>query len=125
MALHLEAIMTNAQPPISKPDASYWRNVPASEATRRVALDHSLAFHRLQEARQELHQARTKSSTLSPREQARLIAHCEANLALAEQWLARTSEIQAKVSSEVPEASAYPGAAIEQSAVQHNRVPPV
>ena len=117
--------MTNAQPPISKPDASYWRNAPVSDVTRRVALDHSLAFHRLQEARQELHQARTKSSTLSPREQARLIAHCEANLALAEQWVARTSDIQTKVSSEVPEVSAYRGAAIEQSAVRHNRVPPV
>jgi len=114
--------MTNAQPPIPKQDAAYWRNAPVSEATRRVALDHSLAFHRLQEARQELHQARMKSATLPPREFARLIAQCEADLAMAEQWVARTSETQAKISADDP---AYPGVAPDRSAAGHSRVPPV
>jgi hypothetical protein len=53
--------------------------------------DHSLAFHRLQEARQELAQARTGFPALSPEQRARLVARCEATVAETERWLARTS----------------------------------
>jgi hypothetical protein len=53
--------------------------------------DYSLAFHRLQEARQELAQARTGFPALSPLERARLVARCEANIAGMERWLARSS----------------------------------
>jgi hypothetical protein len=55
------------------------------------AADYSLAFHRLQEARQELAQARSGLPAMLPRDRARLLARCEANLAQMEQWLARAS----------------------------------
>jgi hypothetical protein len=54
-----------------------------------VALDRSLVFHRLQEARQELFQARTGFPQLSVRDRASLIARCEANVASTERQLAR------------------------------------
>jgi hypothetical protein len=57
------------------------------------AADHSLAFHRLQEARQELAQARSGFPAMPPRDRARLLAHCEANVAEMKRWLARTSGI--------------------------------
>jgi hypothetical protein len=57
----------------------------------RVALDRSLIFHRLQEARQELSQARSGHPALPPHDRARLVAHCEANVARAELELARTT----------------------------------
>ena len=56
----------------------------------RVALDHSLLFHRLQEARQELFQARAGSAALSSQDRARLIARCEANVASTERQFAQT-----------------------------------
>jgi division protein CdvB (Snf7/Vps24/ESCRT-III family) len=56
-----------------------------------TALDRSLAFHRLQEARQELFEARSMSSVLSAGARARMVARCEAALANTEQWLARSS----------------------------------
>lgn len=57
----------------------------------RVALDRSLIFHRLQEARQELFQARSGHAALPPHDRARLVAHCEANVAKAEAQLARAT----------------------------------
>jgi hypothetical protein len=57
----------------------------------RAALDHSLIFHRLQEARQELFHARSGYPALSPHDRARLVACCEANVARAELELARTT----------------------------------
>lgn len=57
----------------------------------RVALDRSLIFHRLQEARQELFQARSGHPVLPPHDRARLVARCEANVARAELELARTT----------------------------------
>ena len=62
----------------------------------RAALDHSLIFHRLQEARQELYQARSGHPALPPHHRARLVARCEANVARAELELAR------KIVSDVP-----------------------
>ena len=62
----------------------------------RVALDHSLIFHRLQEARQELFDARAGHPTLPPRDRERLVARCEANVARAERWLARTTVPEAQ-----------------------------
>jgi hypothetical protein len=55
------------------------------------APNHSLAFHRLQEARQELAQARSGFPAMLPDDRARLVARCEANVAEIERWLARTS----------------------------------
>jgi hypothetical protein len=55
------------------------------------APDHSLAFHRLQEARQELAQARSGFPSMPPGERARLVARHEANIAAIERWVARTS----------------------------------
>jgi len=55
------------------------------------APDHSLAFHRLQEARQELAQARSGFPAMPADKRARLIARHEANIAEMERWLARTS----------------------------------
>jgi len=55
------------------------------------APDHSLAFHRLQEARQELARARSGFPALPPDERARLVARHEANVAEIERWLARSS----------------------------------
>ena len=55
----------------------------------RAALDHSLIFHRLQEARQELFQARSGHPALALHDRARLLARCEANVARAELELAR------------------------------------
>ncbi len=55
------------------------------------APDHSLAFHRLQEARQELAQARSGFPAMPAGERARLVARYEANIAEMERWLARTS----------------------------------
>ena len=55
------------------------------------AADHSLAFHRLQEARQELAQARTGFPAMPPDDRARLVARHEANIAAIELWVARTS----------------------------------
>jgi predicted RNA-binding Zn ribbon-like protein len=57
----------------------------------RAALDHSLIFHRLQEARQELFQARSGHPALAPHDRARLLARCEANVARAELELARAT----------------------------------
>jgi hypothetical protein len=57
------------------------------------AADHSLAFHRLQEARQELAQARSRFPAMRPRDHARLLARCEANVAEMQRWLARSSGI--------------------------------
>ena len=57
----------------------------------RAALDHSLIFHRLQEARQELFQARSGHPALPPHDRARLLARCEANVARAELELARAT----------------------------------
>jgi len=74
------------------PDADlYWKSVQAVEIAGLMALDRSLAFHRLQEARQELHRARTEFAELSVCERAGLVALCQTNLARAEQWVARTS----------------------------------
>lgn len=75
---------------ISPPNFS-WKTARATKVIGSMALDHSLAFHRLQEARQELHRARSGYPALSPREHARLVACCEANLARAEQWVVRTT----------------------------------
>lgn len=55
------------------------------------AADHSLAFHRLQEARQELAQVRSGFPAMPPGDRARLLACCEASLAEIERWLARSS----------------------------------
>lgn len=55
------------------------------------APDPSLAFHRLQEARRELAQARSGFPAMLPDERSRLVAHCEANIAEIERWLVRTS----------------------------------
>jgi hypothetical protein len=55
------------------------------------APDHSLAFHRLQEARQELARVRAGFPAMPPDERARLVARHEANIAEIERWLARTS----------------------------------
>ena len=74
-----------------------WKRVPDQDVTRSVGLDHSLAFHRLQEARQELHLARSGLPALSPDQRARLVAYCEARLAQAEQWVARTSGPKAEI----------------------------
>ena len=57
------------------------------------AADHSLAFHRLQEARQELAQARSGFPAMLPRDRARLLARCEANVAQMKRWLDRSSGI--------------------------------
>lgn len=70
----------------------------------RAALDRSLIFHRLQEARQELFQARSGHAALPPHDRARLVAHCEANVARAEAQLAR-----ATVSDVRPPVEARPG----------------
>jgi hypothetical protein len=53
-------------------------------------------FHRLQEARQELFQARSGHPTLPPRDQALLVARCEAKIARTECWLARTTVPEAR-----------------------------
>jgi hypothetical protein len=74
----------------SHPDF-YWKRSGSAEIARPMALDHSLAFHRLQEARQELHRARTGLPALSADERAQLVAYCEASLTNAEQWLVRAS----------------------------------
>jgi hypothetical protein len=74
----------------SHPDF-YWKKTRSIEIARPMALDHSLAFHRLQEAREELHRARTGFPALSADERAQLVAHCEANLAMVEQWVVRAS----------------------------------
>jgi hypothetical protein len=89
-----------------KPDSSHWRRARPTDIAKNAAIDYSLAFHRLQEARQELYLARLPSSTLSPRERERLIAYCEATLATAERWVARASESLAKdAEPPVPEVS--------------------
>jgi hypothetical protein len=62
----------------------------------RFALDYSLGFHRLQEARQELFQARMGFLKLPARDRARLVAQCEAAVASAERWLARTTVSEAR-----------------------------
>ena len=90
------------------PDADlYWKSVQAVEIAGLMALDRSLAFHRLQEARQELHRARTAFGELSVRERAGLVALCQTNLARAEQWVARTSGTEKAIAPAVltPEAS--------------------
>lgn len=68
-----------------------WKRAGTAENARPMALDHSLAFHRLQEAREELHRARTGFPTLTAGERAQLVAYCEASLAKAEQWVVRAS----------------------------------
>jgi hypothetical protein len=60
------------------------------------AVDHSLAFHRLQEARQELAQARSGFPAMLPRDRARLVARCEANVTRMKRWLARTSGVDVR-----------------------------
>jgi len=90
------------------PDADlYWKSVQAIEIAGLMALDRSLAFHRLQEARQELHRARTEFAELSVRERDGLVALCQTNLARAEQWVARTSGTEKVIAPAVlpPEAS--------------------
>ncbi len=84
--------MDETTPANPNPSASHWRNARATDIAGRASIQYSLAFHQLQEARQELHLARLQSSTLSPREGERLIARCQANLAIAEEWVARTLE---------------------------------
>ena len=59
-------------------------------------LDHSLAFHRLQEARQELAQARSGFPAMLPGDRARLVARCEANVTRMKRWLARTSGLDVR-----------------------------
>jgi hypothetical protein len=80
----------------------YWRSVQAVEIAGLMALDRSLAFHRLQEARQELHRARTEFAELSGRERAGLVALCQVNLARAEQWVARTSGTETTIACPPP-----------------------
>ena len=80
----------------------YWRSVQAIEIAGLMALDRSLAFHRLQEARQELHRARTELAELSVRERAGLVALCQVNLARAEQWVARTSGTEMTIACPPP-----------------------
>jgi hypothetical protein len=80
----------------------YWRSVQAVEIAGLMALDRSLAFHRLQEARQELHRARTEFAELSVRERAGLVALCQVNLARAEQWVARTSGTETTIACHPP-----------------------
>jgi len=89
----------------------YWRSVQAVEIAGLMALDRSLAFHRLQEARQELHRARTEFAELSVRERAGLVALCQVNLARAEQWVARTSGIETTIACPPP----FPQAARPQA----------
>jgi hypothetical protein len=79
-----------------------WKSALVSKGAGPAALEHSLAFHRLQEARHELHQARLGFATLSPRDRARVLAHLEANVASAEQWLARTSESKTMIAPSLP-----------------------
>ena len=69
----------------------FWRTAPAAGMLGTVSLEHSLAFHRLQEAREELHRARSGFSSLSPQQRAKMVAYFEANLVKAAEWLARTS----------------------------------
>jgi hypothetical protein len=69
-----------------------------------VALDRSLIFHRLQEARQELSQARSGHPPLPPHDRACLVARCEANVARAELELARATEADVR-----PPVQAWPG----------------
>lgn len=89
--------MNETTPANPTPSASHWRNARATDVAGRASIQYSLAFHHLQEARQELHLARLHSSALSPREGERLIAYCEANLAMAEEWIARTLEPKAAI----------------------------
>jgi hypothetical protein len=70
------------------------RGMSAEGDMTSIAPDRSLGFHRLQEARQELFEARSKSCELSSCARARLVARCEANLARTEQWLARSSTLE-------------------------------
>ena len=93
----VERAGTSSEPAVVTKDAlqtssqtSYWKAVHAAEVTAPVALDYSLAFHCLQEARQELHHARSAIPTLPLRERESLLARCLANLARAEQWVARS-----------------------------------
>jgi hypothetical protein len=79
-----------------------WKSALVTKGAGPAALEHSLAFHRLQEARQELHQARLEIAPLSPRDRARVLAHLEANVASAEQWLARTSESKMMIAPALP-----------------------
>ncbi len=82
--------MNETTPAKPNPSTSHWRNARATDIAGRASIQYSLAFHQLQEARQELHLARLQSSALSPLEGERLIARCKANLAIAEEWVART-----------------------------------
>jgi len=79
-----------------------WKTAPATEVLGAVSLEQSLAFHRLQEAREELHRARSGFSSLSPQQHAKMIAYFEANLAKATEWLARTSAPQKIVPPAAP-----------------------
>jgi hypothetical protein len=69
----------------------YWKVASTQEFAQPVAIDYSLAFHCLQEARRELHQARSGLPNLSVGERARLVAYYEGNLARAALWVARAS----------------------------------
>jgi hypothetical protein len=91
----------NRTAPASDADR-YWRSVQAVEIAGLMALDRSLAFHRLQEARQELHRARTEFVELSVGERAGLVALCQVNLARAEQWVARTSGAETTIARPPP-----------------------
>jgi hypothetical protein len=86
---------------VANPDF-HWKNVQGAEATGPVALDHSLAFHRLQEARQELYRVCAGFPALSSLQRERLKAHCLANLARAEVWVARTLGPETMISPPPP-----------------------
>ena len=69
----------------------YWKAALPKEFLQPVAIDYSLAFHCLQEARRELHHARSGLPNLSVGDRARLVAYYEGNLARATLWVARAS----------------------------------
>ena len=94
----------------------HWKTVQGTEATGAVAFDHSLAFHRLQEARQELHRACSEFPALSSSDREKLKAHCLANLARAEVWVARTlgSERMISPPPPLPERSPPPTPSVER-----------
>ena len=75
-----------------------WKVVHKEESTQQVAIDHSLAFHRLQEARRELHEARSGFLNLTAGERARLVAYYAENLARAELWVNRASTAEPPIS---------------------------
>jgi hypothetical protein len=72
----------------------YWKVVSAKDVTQPLAIDYSLAFHCLQEARRELHHARSGLPNLTVGERARLVAYYEGNLARATLWVARASGVE-------------------------------